>query len=79
MFALPAAAQEVPEPDPNEGIEISGDASAQEQSASLLADVFGVTLLEIDCEFSAENPTEACELTVLDQEVPPEGGELPTP
>lgn len=79
MFAMPAAAQEAPEPDPEEGIEISGSGSASEQAVSLLADVFGVTVLEIDCEFSAENPQEACELTVVDQEVPPEGGELPTP
>jgi len=74
MFAMPAAAQEVPEPDPDEGIEASGELDAQNQAGSLLAEVFGVTLLEIDCEFSSDNPTESCEFTVVDQTVPPEDG-----
>lgn len=74
MFAMPAAAQEVPEPDPEEGIEASGELDATNQAGSLLAQVFGVTVLEIDCEFDQDNPTESCEFTVLDNTVPPEDG-----
>lgn len=77
MFAMPAAAQEAPEPDPDEGVTVSASGDAGQQTLSLLADVFGVTVVEIDCGFSADDPQNACELTVADQDVPPEGGELP--
>ncbi len=78
MFAMPAAAQEAPEPDPDEGVTVSASGDAGQQTLSLLADVFGVTVVAVDCEFSAENPQDACELTVADQDVPPEGPDLPT-
>jgi uncharacterized protein YggE len=76
-FAMPAAAQEAPEPDPDEGVTVSASGDTGEQTLGLLADVFGVTVLEVDCEFSADDPQNACDLTVADQDVPPEGGELP--
>ena len=83
-FAAPAAAQEAPEPDPDEGVTISASGDAGDRTLRLLADVFGVTILEVDCDFD-EDPQNACELTVADRDVPPEGDpglpidELPEP
>ncbi len=74
MFAMPAAAQTAPEPDPSEGVNAGGELDAVNQVGSLVAEVFGVTILEIDCEFNQDNPTESCEFTVVDNTVPPEDG-----
>lgn len=73
MFAMPAAAQ--PEPDPEEGINAEGELDAQNQAGSLLAEVFGVTVLSIDCEFDQDSPTEnPCEIVIGGQDVPPGDG-----
>jgi hypothetical protein len=80
MFALPAAAQEAPEPDPEEGIEGSGSVDAANQAGRLLLDAFGVTVISIDCEFDADNPQESCDVVVLDNDVPPgDAPGLPSP